>query len=92
MTNIDGSYKYVCAICEQIFCDLSTKLDHVHGKHKEGEGAKKIVKLFPCENCGLNLQRKTIYFITWKHTVTGSREQSVLLKNTNVAFVIPSSL
>ena len=58
MTNIDGSYKYVCAICEQIFCDLSTKLDHVHGKHKEGEGAKKIVKLFPCENCGLNLQSK----------------------------------
>ena len=43
MTNIDGSYKYVCAICEQIFCDLSTKLDHVHGKHNEGEGAKKIV-------------------------------------------------
>ena len=58
MTDIDGSYKYVCAICEQIFCDLSAKLDHVHGKHKVGEGVKKIVKLFPCENCGLNLQSK----------------------------------
>ena len=58
MTNIDGSYKYVCEICEKIFCDLSSKLDHVHGKHKEGEGTKKMVKLFPCENCGLNLQSK----------------------------------
>ena len=58
MTNIDGSYKYVCEICEQIFCDLSAKLDHVHGKHTVGEGVKKIVKLFPCETCGLNLQSK----------------------------------
>ena len=58
ITNIDGSYKYACGFCEQIFCNISARLDHVFAEHKVGEGAKKIVRLFPCENCGLNLQSK----------------------------------
>ena len=58
ITNIDGSYKYACGNCEQIFCDFSARLDHVRAEHKVGEGAKKIVKLFPCETCGLNLPSK----------------------------------
>ena len=59
ITNIDGSYKFACGNCDQIFCDSSTRLDHVRAEHEVGEGAKEMVELFPCENCGLNLESKS---------------------------------
>ena len=58
ITDIDGSYKFACGYCEHIFCDYSARFDHVHNEHQVGEGVKNIVTLFPCENCGLNLQSK----------------------------------
>ena len=60
ITDVDGSYKYWCGCCGQIFCDIMARLDHIHAEHKAVPLThfEKIVRLFPCENCGLNLQSK----------------------------------
>ena len=58
ITDIDGSYKYACGYCEQIFCDLSARFDHVFADHKVSEGSKKILEKFPCEKCGFILHSR----------------------------------
>ena len=59
-TYIDGSLKYWCGLCGQIFCGIMARWDHIRAEHNEVPLTyfDKIVKLFPCENCGLNLQSK----------------------------------
>ena len=58
ITNIDGSYKYVCPHCEQVFCDFSARSYHIRAKHEIGDGLMKIKKLFPCEKCGIELNSR----------------------------------
>ena len=74
ITNIDGSYKYVCGHCEQVFCDFSARSEHIRLEHVVGDGFRKIKKLFPCEKCGIELNsRKDLIYHLETHIGRKSR-------------------
>ena len=63
ITNLDGSYKYVCRHCGKVFCDFLSRENHIRfERHKIGDGLRKIKELFPCEKCGIELDSKENLF------------------------------
>ena len=63
ITNLYGSYKYVCRHCGKVFCDFLSRENHIRfERHKIGDGLRKIKELFPCEKCGIELDSKENLF------------------------------